>query len=177
LFGRLVLLFVLVPLVELVLLLQLAEAITWWRTLAIVLATGVVGAWLARHEGFRVVRRIQEELAAGRMPAGAMVEGVLVLVSGALLITPGILTDLCGFLLLVPPLRRVVARRLMGAFRSRVVVIHGSDAQGRPFVDVPSDAYDVREDEEAAASRAFLRGDDGSGHEPPARHHPPGGHG
>ena len=120
LFLRLLLLLTIVPLVELVILLRLAEWLRWDGTIALVLLTGVLGAWLARHEGLKALDRIQTDLAAGVTPAAAVVDGVLILVAGLVLVTPGVLTDLCGFALLVPPIRRWIGRRLAAAFKRRV---------------------------------------------------------
>jgi len=119
--ARLLLLFCLVPLVELVLLLQLADATSWQATLLLVIVTGIVGAALARYQGFQVVRRVQSQLSAGELPAAALWDGLLILIAGALLLTPGILTDVVGFALLVPfcrsLLRRYLGRRFRGSFR------------------------------------------------------------
>jgi UPF0716 protein FxsA len=110
--ARLALLFVVVPLVELALLMLLADATDWKLSLALVIVTGVAGAWLVKSQGWRVTRRIREELAAGRVPTGALVDGALVLVAGTLLLTPGVLTDLVAIGLLVPVTRTLAKRRL-----------------------------------------------------------------
>ena len=104
------LLFTVVPLVELALLVWLGGQTEWWVPILLVLATGTAGAMLWRWQGWRVTRRIQDEMAAGRMPADALVDGLLVFLAGALLITPGVLTDAVGFALLIPPIRSVVKR-------------------------------------------------------------------
>lgn len=111
---RLVLLFTLVPLLELVVLVLLGRHVGWLPTLVTVFLAGVLGAWLARWQGLRVLRAIQRELAEGRMPARELLDGLLVLVAAVLLLTPGLLTDLCGLLLLLPPVR-ALARRLLSA--------------------------------------------------------------
>ena len=99
---KLLSLFILVPLVELALLLYLADASSWQFTLLLVIATGVIGTLLAREQGWRTWTRIRDELAAGRMPADSLLDGVLIFIAGALLLTPGVLTDLLGISLLVP---------------------------------------------------------------------------
>jgi len=124
---RLLLLFTLVPLVELVLLLILADKTSWQFTVALVLFTGVVGAALARHEGLRCLRRVRQKLAAGELPGDALLDGLMILLAGALLITPGVLTDLVGFALLLPPFRRVVKRRLARRLRARIRVSFSSN--------------------------------------------------
>lgn len=144
----LLLLLTVVPFVELAILLRLADATGWMTTLGIVIVTGVVGAWLARREGLRTLLTIQSELSTGRMPAMSVVEGMMILVAGALLVTPGILTDTVGFALLIPPVRRWVARRVAKAFRGRVVVMHPPGQE--PFVDVPGEGRDVEPGERDA---------------------------
>jgi UPF0716 protein FxsA len=117
---RLVLLFTLVPLVELVLLLILAERIGWQYTLGIVLGTGVLGALLARWQGGQCWRRVHEELAAGRLPGDPLLDGLMILLAGVLLVTPGVLTDAVGFTLLLPPARAVLRRRLKQRIQARM---------------------------------------------------------
>jgi UPF0716 protein FxsA len=104
-FGILFLMFVLIPLVEFGLLIEVGRRLGTLDTLLLVLGTGIVGAWLARLEGFRILHQVQRELEAGRMPGEQMFDGLLVLVAGIVLITPGILTDIAGLLLLMPPTR------------------------------------------------------------------------
>lgn len=133
-FIRLLLLLTVVPFVELVILLRLAELFTWPRTLAVVVLTGVLGAWLARREGLKVIARIRADLEQGVAPANSLVEGVLILVAGVVLVTPGVLTDACGFALLVPPIRRWVRGRLTEAFRKRITMVHHGGQE--PFIDV-----------------------------------------
>lgn len=111
--GRLLLIFVALPAVELGLLIEVGSRIGTVATLAIILTTGVVGASLARRQGLSVLAEFQRETAAGRLPAGTLVDGVVILIAAALLITPGILTDTVGFLCLVPAFRRVVKRALV----------------------------------------------------------------
>lgn len=108
-FKYLLLAFIVVPFLELYLLLAIGREVGFWPTVAGVLFTSVVGAWLARKEGLRVLRRWQESLAQGRTPDEGLVSGVLVLVGGVLLVFPGVLTDVIGLFLLLPPTRRLVA--------------------------------------------------------------------
>lgn len=108
----LLLLFTVVPLVEFSLLWEISKHITLLGTVLLVIATGVLGASLARWQGVRTLWRIREETAQGRMPGDALLDGVLILVAGAVLITPGVLTDALGFALLIPPLRALVKRGL-----------------------------------------------------------------
>lgn len=119
-FFRLLLVFVLLPLVELALLIQIGQTIGLAWTLALVVATGLLGATLARRQGLRAWLAIQTELREGRMPAAALVDGLLVLIGGIVLLTPGILTDLAGFALLVPATRAVLKRRLRRRFERAI---------------------------------------------------------
>jgi len=120
--ARLFFLFVVVPLVELALLLVLAEWISWERTLLLVLLTGAVGIWLARTQGLRTYWRIRNDLAQGRVPADSLLDAVMILVAGALLLTPGVLTDALGLSLLLPTCRRSYRAWLVRRFKSSFTV-------------------------------------------------------
>jgi len=116
----LLLLFIVVPAVELALLIEVGARIGTAATLGIIIGTGIVGAALARQQGLRTVQRIQAELESGALPAGTLVDGVIILIAGALLVTPGILTDVAGFLCLVPLSRAIVKRTLQRRFERAV---------------------------------------------------------
>ncbi len=118
-FLRLLLLFTIVPLVELFLLVKLGTVVGVGPTVALVIFTGVLGAWLARQQGLGVLRRLSEDLAEGRLPAEALIDGLLILIAGAVLLTPGLLTDALGFLLLVPQSRAVVRKAVVARFGRR----------------------------------------------------------
>jgi UPF0716 protein FxsA len=140
-FLRLFILFTLVPIVELALLIRIGRAISVGPTLAIVVLTGIVGAALARWQGLKALTRIQSDLAAGVMPTALLVDGLLILLAGALLVTPGVLTDAVGLSLLIPPARRSVRRGLRRWFEKRFIVVgppSGPRTDGPPtdFVDV-----------------------------------------
>lgn len=118
--GRLALLFVVVPIFELMLLIELGQVVGLLPTLALVMFTGVTGAWLARAEGTRVFFQFQKELASGRLPGQAMLDGIAVLIGGAFLLTPGVLTDFAGFSLLFPPTRRWIQRWARTRYEARL---------------------------------------------------------
>ena len=103
--GKLLLLFIIVPAVELGLLIQVGIYLGTWPTLALIVFTGIVGAYLARRQGLSVLTCAQEQMDRGEHPAGSLADGVMILVAGALLMAPGILTDAFGFSLLVPGFR------------------------------------------------------------------------
>ncbi len=99
-------LFVVVPIAEISLLINVGGEIGLFNTIAIVIATAVLGAYLVRQQGFATLTNLQREANAGRMPAMQLAEGVALLFAGAVLLTPGFITDALGFALLTPPLRR-----------------------------------------------------------------------
>ncbi len=104
-FARLLALFTLLPLAELYILIKIGTSLGALTTVLIVIGTGVIGASLARTQGFYVWRRIQLEMNSGRFPADDMLDGLLIFFAGAVLLTPGIITDALGFLILIPPTR------------------------------------------------------------------------
>jgi len=117
---KLILLFTVTPLIELCLLLEVGKYIGWPAALGIVILTGIVGSILARSQGLRVWRQIQLDMSAGILPTDNLLHGLLILVSGAFLITPGLLTDAAGFLLLVPPVRRILGEYLKRWLRRKI---------------------------------------------------------
>ncbi len=106
--GLLFLLFLLIPLVEIYFLIQVGSVIGAIPTVALVVFTALLGAMLLRFQGLSTLQRTRSAMAQGQIPALEMFEGVLLVFSGALLLTPGFVTDAIGFLLLVPPLRKAV---------------------------------------------------------------------
>ncbi len=103
---KLFFLFTAIPLLELALLIRVGQEIGSLNTIAIVVITGAAGAWLAKAEGVGVLRRIRESINAGQPPSTELVDGAFVLLGGILLLTPGLLTDVVGFLCLIPLTRR-----------------------------------------------------------------------
>jgi UPF0716 protein FxsA len=108
LLTKLLLLFVLVPIIELVLLVEIGQLVGTLPTIALIIFTGVLGAFLVRRQGVQVLTRIRAELQGGRLPADSIFDGAIILVAGAFLVTPGILTDTLGFLCLIPATRRFI---------------------------------------------------------------------
>src|SRR4051812_35628671 len=98
----LVLVFIVGPIAELYVIIQVAQVIGGWETLALLLLESFFGAWLMKRQGVGAIRRIQDDLAAYRMPTKALADGILILFAGALLLTPGFITDILGFALLIP---------------------------------------------------------------------------
>ena len=126
----LVILFIVVPLAELFVLLEVGAWIGALPTIGLVLLTGFIGAALARSQGRVTWRRFNEALAAGRVPGREIFDGVLVIFGGALLLTPGFITDAVGILLLLPASRAVARRLLSGRVMRRATV--ASPFFGRP---------------------------------------------
>lgn len=115
-FAPLAVLFLVVPFVELFLIVQVGQEIGVFNTIAVLVLISVVGAWLVKREGLGVVRRAMTRVEQGHVPGRELVDGVMILFAGALLLTPGFLTDVFGILLLLPPVRaalRGVAVRTM----------------------------------------------------------------
>jgi UPF0716 protein FxsA len=125
--------FILVPLAELAVLIAVGDIIGLLPTLVLLLVVSVAGAWLAKREGLAAWRRFNLAMADGRIPTVEVADGAMILLAGALLLTPGFLTDVAGILLLLPPTRalarrlapRIAARRLRRG-RRRVVIVDGT---------------------------------------------------
>lgn len=127
--GRLLLLFIVLPLAETYLLIKVGGIIGAVPTILAVIATAVIGSYFIRIQGLNTIRRVQLASAQGEVPAVEMLEGIALLLAGVLLITPGFITDTLGFLVLVPGLRRRTARRILQQF---VIVQTGGRAQRYP---------------------------------------------
>ncbi len=150
-------LFILIPVVELRILWSLGESIGIMETILIVVLTGVVGAQLARSQGIKVLNSINSELQSGKMPADSLLSAALVLVGGVLLLTPGILTDMFGLCLLIPPFRAGIAALLKKYFKSHFNVINvnsfnsnagsGFSSQREEEI-VEVDAVEIEDDDE-----------------------------
>jgi len=112
-FGKLLFIFIFIPLVELMLLIEIGKAIGTLEVIMLTIVTGVAGAALAKWQGLSVLRKMQQEMAEGRMPASNLMDGVMILAGGILLLTPGVLTDLFGLFLLIPWTRLLIKKLLI----------------------------------------------------------------
>ena len=141
----LIVLFIVVPIAELAVLIQIGELIGIWWTIALLIADAVLGSLLARSQGRAVWRRFNEALQAGRAPAREVMDGALVLFGGALLLTPGFLSDILGAFLLLPPTRALVRALLVRRFADRMVASMTGPRVGGPGARPPRarQAYDV----------------------------------
>ncbi len=118
--SYLIVLFIGLPILELVLLFELHGVVGFMPTVLLVFLTGIAGAALVRRQGIAILSKIQQEMARGNVPAPQMIDGVMVLVAGALLVTPGLITDVSGFLLLVPFVRKQIRRWLKKKLEEQV---------------------------------------------------------
>ncbi|MFH1996099.1 MAG: FxsA family protein [Candidatus Omnitrophota bacterium] len=117
-FSYIVLVLTVIPIVELALLIKVGTIVGVGNTILLILATGIAGAYLLRAQGFQILRRIDDDLAIGNVPSEALMDGFLVFCGGLLLITPGIMTDIMGLVLLVPAGRSIVKYRLKQKLRA-----------------------------------------------------------
>ncbi len=155
--GRLFLLITVTTTVELALLLLAGRALGIVPTIAIIVATGLAGAFLAAREGRRAWRRVIESLGRGELPADSIVQALLVLAGGLLLLTPGYLTDITGFLCLLPPSRALLSRRIRRSLSRRIETgaIHGSWTSAAPGRGVSGDDTRRQGADEPRSKRVF----------------------
>ncbi|MEO0367609.1 MAG: FxsA family protein [Pseudomonadota bacterium] len=118
-FPILLILFIALPVLEIAVLLKVGGSIGGFNTIAFVIFTAIVGAYLVRQQGVSTIARVQAETNAGRLPAKEMAEGVLLLIAGAVLLTPGFITDAIGFSLLVPAVRSSLIKSLLQRMESQ----------------------------------------------------------
>ena len=135
--------FITVPIVEIAVFIQVGDIIGLWPTLGIVILTAIIGTALLRQQGISVLFRIQENLEANQMPIRELFDGVCLVVAGALLLTPGFVTDAVGFLLFVPPARSAMAAWIASRMLSRAEVrfthtqSHGATTRHDPRTGAP----------------------------------------
>lgn len=141
--GVLLLVFVVLPIVELAVIIKVGAAIGVLNTIGLLLLMGAAGSWLVKHEGLGVLRRVQLAMNEGRVPAAELVDGFLILLGGALMIAPGFLTDVVGLSLMLPPVRVVVRRVFRSRIEARIEDQRGggrrgpSDPHGGGFIELP----------------------------------------
>ena len=122
----LVLAFIGIPALEFYLLIQMGLSIGAFETFLLIIATGIVGAALARQQGMAVLQQIQDTMAAGQLPTLSLIEGACVLLCGALLVTPGMVTDVFGVLVMLPFGRRPLARWILNQVQAKMVTTNQS---------------------------------------------------
>lgn len=146
-----VLLFIVVPILELYVIIQVGGLIGVWPTLGLLLLDAILGSLLLKHQGRGAWRRFNEALAQGRFPGKEVVDGVLIVIGGTLLVTPGFLTDVVGLLFLIPPTRALMRAMLKRFTIGRVAVVglggggpfgSGPFGRGGPDPEQPNRRYD-----------------------------------
>ena len=123
-------LFLVVPLLEIYVLIQVGQVIGPWWTILLLIADSIFGGWLIRREGRRAWRALNVALQSGRMPATELADGALILIGGTLMLTPGFVTDAFGVLMILPFTRPLFRRALAGAVSRRLVVVPGAGFPG-----------------------------------------------
>ncbi|MFV0367676.1 MAG: FxsA family protein [Hyphomicrobiaceae bacterium] len=122
------LIFIAIPLIEIALLIKIGQAIGFWATISLVIGTAVFGTWLLHSQGMQTLNRVLSSVNDGKPPVAPVLEGFVLLVAGLLLLTPGILTDTVGFILLVPPIRQFLVRHALA--RVFVTTVGGGSPHG-----------------------------------------------
>jgi len=129
-FKALLLVFIIIPIIEIALLIQVSEIIGGWSTIALVVITAFIGAKLVKQQGTDALKNVQTQMAQGQMPAQDLFSGLCVIIAGVLLVTPGIVTDIFGFLLLTPLVRNKMAAGILKQVAAKGA---SSGAQGFHF--------------------------------------------
>lgn len=119
-FTKLLLLFIIVPIVEIYVLIEIGRKIGTWSTIGIIILTGILGAYLVKSQGFLILRKIQNDLNEGILPGDSLIQGAIILAGGILLITPGFITDTIGFVFLIPTGREVVKKYLLKWLKGKI---------------------------------------------------------
>ena len=147
--------FIVIPIIELFVLIQVGQVIGAWWTVGILIAVSLAGAWLVKREGRASWQRFRGALGSTRVPAVEVIDGALVLIGGTLLLTPGFLTDVVGLALVVPPTRTLVNRTIRSRVRGRFGLGSAPRGRARPDDAAPIDVevIDVRRDDAGSADR------------------------
>ena len=119
-FTKLLILFVIVPVTELYILIEVGKKIGSLTTIGIIILTGIIGAYLVKSQGFMILRKIQNDLNEGIMPGDSLIQGAIILAGGILLLTPGFVTDILGFIFLIPVSRNIVKKYLLKWLKGKV---------------------------------------------------------
>ncbi|MBA7498206.1 hypothetical protein ES704_00941 [subsurface metagenome] len=119
-FTKLLILFVIVPVTELYILIEVGKKIGSLTTIGIIILTGIIGACLVKSQGFMILRKIQNDLNEGIMPGDSLIQGTIILAGGILLLTPGFVTDIVGFIFLIPVSRNIVKKYLLKWLKGKI---------------------------------------------------------
>ena len=112
-FAKLLILFIIIPVTELYILIEVGKKIGSLTTIGVIILTGIIGAYLVKGQGFMILRKIQNDLNEGIMPGDSLIQGAIILAGGILLLTPGFVTDIVGFIFLIPVSRNIVKKYLL----------------------------------------------------------------
>jgi UPF0716 protein FxsA len=126
-FFKLFILFVTVPIIELILLIEVGKTISWQLTVLIIFITAIIGARLTKIQGSQTIQNVKSTLKMGKIPHREVLDGLMIIVAGALLLTPGFLTDFVGFSLLIPKLRSYLRRFLKSFLKNKMIVRTSAD--------------------------------------------------
>jgi len=119
-FAKLLILFIIVPVTELYILIEVAKKIGSLTTIGVIILTGIIGTYLVKNQGFMILRKIQEDLNEGIMPGDSLIQGAIILAGGILLLTPGFVTDILGFIFLAPISRNIVKKYLLKWLKGKI---------------------------------------------------------
>ena len=119
-FTKILILFVMVPVIELYILIEVGKKIGSLSTIGIIILTGIIGAYLVKSQGFMILRKIQNDLNEGIMPGDSLIQGAIILAGGILLLTPGFVTDIVGFIFLIPVSRNIVKKYLLKWLQGKI---------------------------------------------------------
>lgn len=119
-FTKILILFVIVPVTELYILIEVGKKIGSLTTIGIIILTGIIGAYLVKSQGFMILRKIQNDLNEGIMPGDSLIQGAIILAGGILLLTPGFVTDIVGFIFLIPVSRNIVKKYLLKWLKGKI---------------------------------------------------------
>ncbi|MGI9489551.1 MAG: FxsA family protein [Geminicoccaceae bacterium] len=155
--GKILLIaFIVMPLIEIAVLIQIGSWLGLWPTLGLIILTAIIGTWMLRQQGFAVLARVQQQLAEGSVPLGEVFEGFCLVIAGALLLTPGFVTDVIGGSLLMRPVRVWLYRTLGGRFRAAAMP-NTSPGRHGPVVD--GDFETVDPDQKPSSTDGDLKDD------------------
>jgi len=119
-FTKLLILFVIIPVTELYILIEVGKRIGSLTTISIIIFTGILGAYLVKNQGFMILKKIQNDLNDGIMPGDSLIQGAIILAGGILLLTPGFVTDTVGFIFLIPVSRNVIKKYLLKWLKGKI---------------------------------------------------------
>jgi len=119
-FTKLLILFVLVPVTELYILIEVGKKIGSLSTIGVIILTGIIGTYLVKSQGFMILRKIQNDLNEGIMPGDSLIQGAIILAGGILLLTPGFVTDILGFIFLMPASRNILKKYLLKWLKGKI---------------------------------------------------------